>query len=53
VYSPNQAAADAVKAQFLASPQLNWTDIYLNVNVPNAANGSRIVLYEDRTDEKH
>ena len=52
VYSPNQVAADALKAQFLASPQLNWTDIYLNVNVPNAANGSRIVLYEDRTDEK-
>lgn len=52
VYSPNQVAADALKAQFLANPQLNWTDIYLNVNVPNAANGSRIVLYEDRTDEK-
>lgn len=52
VYSPNQVAADALKAQFLANPQLNWNDIYLNVNVPNAANGSRIVLYEDRTDEK-
>ncbi len=51
-YNPDFSAAALLKDQFLANPQLNWTDIYLNVNGPNAANGSRIVLYEDRTDEK-
>ena len=50
-YTPNQAAADATKQTFLAQPQLDWKSLYA-ANNANLANGSRFVLYEDRTDEK-
>jgi hypothetical protein len=38
------------KALFLANKQLDWRDMY-RINNENIANGSRIVLYEDRSDE--
>ena len=47
---PHISNATALKNNFLANPQLNWADIY-RVNEENIANGSRIVLYEDRNDE--
>ncbi len=50
VYAPNQAAADDLKATFLAYGQVDWKDIY-RINNENLNNGSRIVLYEDRTDD--
>ncbi|GEM54898.1 hypothetical protein B0A58_08270 [Flavobacterium branchiophilum NBRC 15030 = ATCC 35035] len=43
-------AAAVTRANFLANPQLDWKNIY-KINQENLANGSRIVLYEDRNDE--
>jgi len=43
-------AADPQATPFLANKQLDWNDIY-RINQENLANGSRIVLYEDRNDE--
>jgi hypothetical protein len=42
--------ADNQKTIFLANQQINWNDMY-RINQENSANGSRIVLYEDRGDE--
>lgn len=50
-YTPNLAAAEQAKAKFLANPQMDWTSIY-RINSQNIPNGSRYVLYEDRTDDK-
>ena len=50
-YTPDFAAAEEVKANFLANPQMDWTSLY-RINNENLANGSRYVLYEDRTDDK-
>jgi len=44
------AKANEQKVLFLANKQLDWKDIY-RINNENIANGSRIVLYEDRSDE--
>jgi CarboxypepD_reg-like domain len=49
-FLPNQTAANAAQAKFVANPQVDWSDIY-RVNNENIANGSRVVLYEDRNDE--
>ena len=46
----NEAAADSIRIEFLANPQLNWKDIY-KINGQNLENGSRLVQYEDRSDE--
>ncbi len=46
----NIANAESNRVSFLANKQLNWNNIY-RVNGENIANGSRIVLYEDRNDE--
>ena len=50
-YSPDFAAAEEAKANFLAQPQMDWTSMY-RINNDYLANGSRYVLYEDRTDDK-
>ncbi len=50
-YTPDYAAAEEAKANFLAQPQMDWTAMY-RTNNQNIANGSRYVLYEDRTDDK-
>ncbi|HWS59545.1 MAG TPA: carboxypeptidase-like regulatory domain-containing protein [Flavobacterium sp.] len=50
-YTPDYAAAEEAKTNFLANPQMDWTEMY-RVNYENSANGSRYVLYEDRTDDK-
>jgi hypothetical protein len=50
-YTPDYAAAEQAKTNFLAQPQMDWTNLY-RVNNENLANGSRYVLYEDRTDDK-
>jgi hypothetical protein len=50
-YNPDFAAAEVVKANFLAQPQMDWTSMY-RINNENLENGSRYVLYEDRTDDK-
>jgi hypothetical protein len=47
----NIANAATAKANFLANPQMDWTAMY-GVNNKNIANGSRFVLFEDRTDDK-
>ncbi len=44
------AKANQQKDFFLANKQLDWKEIY-RVNIENSANGSRIVQYEDRSDE--
>lgn len=49
-YAPNQVAADGLRDTFLAYGQIDWKDIY-RINKENIANDSRIVLYEDRTDD--
>ena len=46
----NVSAAEQTKQNFLANPQLNWSEMY-RINIENLANGSRLVQYEDRTDE--
>ncbi len=51
VFTPKYADADKTKTQFLANPQINWENLY-RINKENAVNGSRYVLYEDRTDDK-
>ncbi|QBN19401.1 carboxypeptidase-like regulatory domain-containing protein [Flavobacterium nackdongense] len=50
-YTPDYAAAEETKANFLAQPQMDWTSMY-RINNDNISNGSRYVLYEDRTDDK-
>jgi CarboxypepD_reg-like domain len=50
-YTPDYAAAETAKTNFIASPQLDWREMY-RINNENIANGSRYVLYEDRTDDK-
>lgn len=50
-YTPDYAAAEQAKANFLAQPQMDWTAMY-RINNENINNGSRYVLYEDRTDDK-
>ncbi len=44
------ANAEQQKDLFLANKQLDWKDMY-RINNENITNGSRIVLYEDRSDE--
>lgn len=44
------AKAEDQKAFFLTNKQLGWTAIY-RINQESIANGSRMVLYEDRSDE--
>ncbi|MCI4443788.1 MAG: carboxypeptidase-like regulatory domain-containing protein [Lentimicrobium sp.] len=44
------AKAEQQKALFLDNKQLDWKDMY-RINQENVANGSRMVLYEDRSDE--
>ena len=44
------ARANEQRNLFLANKQLDWKDIY-RINNENITNGSRIVLYEDRSDE--
>ena len=50
-YTPDFVAAEQAKANFLANPQMDWTAMY-RTNSQNIPNGSRYVLYEDRTDDK-
>ena len=50
-YTPDFAAAEETKANFLANPQMDWRAMY-RINNENLSNGSRYVLYEDRTDDK-
>jgi hypothetical protein len=50
-YNPDFAKADQAKTNFLTNPQLDWKSMY-RINTENQANGSRYVLYEDRTDDK-
>jgi CarboxypepD_reg-like domain/TonB-dependent Receptor Plug Domain len=50
-YTPDFEAAEETKANFLAQPQMDWTSMY-RINKENSNNGSRYVLYEDRTDDK-
>ncbi len=47
----NIANAETAKANFLAQPQMDWTTMY-RINNENINNGSRYVLYEDRTDDQ-
>ncbi len=49
-FTPDLTQAEVVKNEFSRNPQVDWNDIY-RINKENAANGSRIVLYEDRNDE--
>lgn len=44
------AKAEDQKTFFLANKQIDWKDIY-RINQESLANGSRMVLYEDRSDE--
>lgn len=50
-YKPDTIKANQAKENFLANSQLNWRELY-RANNDNLANGSRYVLYEDRTDDK-
>ncbi len=50
-YTPDLAGAEQAKTNFLTHPQIDWTTMY-RINNENTLNGSRYVLYEDRTDEK-
>ena len=50
-YTPDFAGAEQAKTNFLANPQMDWTAMY-RINNENITNGSRYVLYEDRTDDK-
>jgi len=50
-YTPDFAGAETAKTNFLANPQLDWSEMY-RINNENVANGSRYVLYEDRTDDQ-
>jgi hypothetical protein len=46
----NVALAATLKTSFLENKQLDWANIY-KINEESIANGSRVVLYEDRNDE--
>lgn len=50
VFTPNPAGAALLKETFLDNRLIDWDNIY-EINKDNLANGSRIVLYEDRNDE--
>lgn len=50
-YTPDYAGAETAKNNFLANPQIDWAEMY-RINIENTTNGSRYVLYEDRTDDK-
>lgn len=50
-YTPDYTGAEQAKTTFLAQPQMDWTALY-RINDENLSNGSRYVLYEDRTDDK-
>ena len=50
-YTPDYEAAEKAKTTFLAQPQMDWTAMY-TANHSSLPNGSRYVLYEDRTDDK-
>jgi hypothetical protein len=50
-YTPDTASAEETKAKFLANSQIDWKEMYL-INYNNRTNGSRYVLYEDRTEEQ-
>jgi hypothetical protein len=50
-YTPDFAGAEQAKTNFLANPQMDWTAMY-RINNENISNGSRYVLYEDRTDDQ-
>jgi CarboxypepD_reg-like domain/TonB-dependent Receptor Plug Domain len=50
-YTPDFETAEETKANFLKQPQMDWTSMY-RINNENINNGSRYVLYEDRTDDK-
>lgn len=50
-YTPDYEKAAGAKLNFLANSQLDWTSMY-RINSENSTNGSRYVLYEDRTDDK-
>lgn len=51
IYTPDYAGASTAK--FLTSPQLDWESMYrANLNAKAAGEGSKYILYEDRTDEK-
>ncbi|MDD5151387.1 MAG: carboxypeptidase-like regulatory domain-containing protein [Flavobacterium sp.] len=48
----NIANAEATRVKFLANKQLDWKEIYRVNGEPAAVvDGSRVVLYEDRSDE--
>jgi hypothetical protein len=49
----NILAADNERANFLSNKQINWRDIYLNINsgTGNPSGEGKIALYEDRNDE--
>jgi hypothetical protein len=49
-YTPNFVAAEQAKAKFLVQPQIDWREMY-RINNENIPNGSRYVLFEDRTDD--
>lgn len=51
IYSPDYVAAEDAKVNFLANAQMDWTALY-QANYNSLPNGSRYVLYEDRTDDK-
>jgi len=50
-YTPDFAAAEETKVNFVANRQMDWRAMY-RINNENLTNGSRYVLYEDRTDDK-
>jgi hypothetical protein len=50
-YTPDFEKAETIKTQFLNKPQLDWKSIY-QANKNSLENGSRYVLYEDRSDDK-
>ena len=50
-YTPDFDGAETAKRNFLENPQLDWREMY-RINNENIINGSRYVLYEDRTDDK-
>lgn len=51
VHAPDYVAAENNRVAFMQNPQIDWADMY-RVNYENIDNGSKFVLYEDRTNEK-
>jgi len=51
IYSPDYVNAAKAKVNFLTNAQLDWNALY-QANYNSLPNGSRYVLYEDRTDDK-